>query len=569
MLARVTDIGVVLTACVAVATAHLSHQAGSGLGIAVVVLEGIVSVSLAICAAGLTFVIAGQRHRLPVVVVWLVWGLLALGCIRFWWLFPVLGSGLVLLSRKHRLHAFTATLCVCYFGSGANYSWVSGPAYREQAAESSPSFRERLDEALVESSTGEGWLVGQTSETCLVIVSVDTLRADLVENYIKRPDLGPGWMAYLLTASQWTEARSQSTWTLPALASLQTGLSPTEHLAGRPHDGDFRQVSGLSEGVETLAEHLTKEGYATAAIVANPYIRRSSGLARGFQYFDNRTFSGTTLHGVQTTFLGQLLLEPLVRARSPHVVSMLAHAADLSDELQGTQHYLWVHLLDAHAPYVEGDKEHPDRWACPTPGASRCVHPKRGGFVEEPHDEIAAMYLKHATRVLDEIGTFWARLSASGALARCTTLFTADHGEELGEYGRFGHGHDFTDAQMRVPLLISAPGSAARVRTESIFLSDVAHLVSPVSLPRSERIAGGVPLVGTLTPTDPVGLWTMEGRAVLSATGATWWESAGADHGNHGSVSDAQSVALQELRQALEPDSSSEAFLVELGYLSP
>ena len=474
------------------------------------------------------------------------------------WLWTLIVPLLVLVHSRIRWAAFAGMALVVPL-------WSAGAALIAQTSGGESAEPRGL--SLPESELGTGQLMGLAGDACLVMVSVDTLRADVVSDYVSRPDLGPGWSALSLTATRWTNAWSHSTWTLPSVASLQTGLPPSEHGSGKGRNGGFQSVSTLPPDVTTVAEHLERGGFATAAVLANPYLTRASGLDQGFQYFDNRTFAGTALHGIGRTWFGRTFIEPVVESRRPHMTSMLRTAAELSEQMQGQRHYLWVHLLDAHAPYVEGDKHHPDRWKCPMPGAHRCVHPGRGGFVDEPHNEVAGLYRNHAKQVLDALDDFWVQLSATGALARCTVVFTADHGEELGEHGRFGHGFAFTTQQLRVPLWISKPGISGGVSDTPVFLSDLAGLVI-ADWPRQTGAASDHELAGTLTPGDPVGLWSPDGVAVMSTTGETWRQAWSLEHRGHEAASVEEIDSLEVLRQRVdERRESHEAFLIELGYI--
>src|SRR5207249_10595054 len=87
------------------------------------------------------------------------------------------------------------------------------------------------------------------------------------------------------------QAVSPAPWTLPALASLMTGLYPRHHGEGaivNRHDPLGR--SPLHPGIATLASDLAARGYRTHAIVTNPYLLARSGLAPGFESYENLTF---------------------------------------------------------------------------------------------------------------------------------------------------------------------------------------------------------------------------------------------------------------------------------------
>src|SRR5436190_23851580 len=115
----------------------------------------------------------------------------------------------------------------------------------------------------------------------IVLITIDTLRADRLGSYGSTRGLTPSLDAFARGAARFTAAVSQVPLTLPSHATILTGLHPAHH-GVRTNDG-FR----LSPAAPTLAESLKSAGYTTAAFVGGYPLRRSSGLSRGFDRYDD------------------------------------------------------------------------------------------------------------------------------------------------------------------------------------------------------------------------------------------------------------------------------------------
>src|SRR3954469_726023 len=110
----------------------------------------------------------------------------------------------------------------------------------------------------------------------IVLITLDTLRADRLGVYGSRAGLTPALDQFAATAARFTAAVTQVPLTLPAHATILTGLHPARH-GVRTNDG-FQ----LAAAVPTLADALRQGGYATGAFIGGYPLRGSSGLSRGF-----------------------------------------------------------------------------------------------------------------------------------------------------------------------------------------------------------------------------------------------------------------------------------------------
>jgi len=264
----------------------------------------------------------------------------------------------------------------------------------------------------------------------LVVISIDTLRWQQMAEMASVKRLASRGV-------YWQQALSTSSWTVPAVASLQTGLMPSEHGATAQIGGSYQ---GLAEDVPTLAERLSQAGYRTLAITTNAWLTPTMGFARGFQRYEL-----ASLHTPQRLMLaGFSTNEPADRANRTTDLA-LAAVADLPDR----GGYLWVHYVDPHMPYNEG--ETPD-WI-----AGRGEIPARLASEDDRAGALASYevqvdYLdQELLRLLDGI-------EMRGWDNDPLVVITADHGEEFWEHGGLGHGHAHHGEVTDVGLVVSGPG---------------------------------------------------------------------------------------------------------------
>jgi len=245
----------------------------------------------------------------------------------------------------------------------------------------------------------------------IVLITIDTLRADRLGSYGSARGLTPSLDAFAREATRFTAAVSQVPLTLPSHATILTGLHPAHH-GVRSNDG-FR----LSPAAPTLAESLKSAGYATGAFIGGYPLRRSSGLARGFDRYDD-----------------EFLASSDAIERSADAVIQSAEA--WVDANAAQPFFAWIHLFDPHSPYT------------PPP-------PFAAGHRDNPYDGEVA-YTDAA------IGRFLDHLRQRSLFASAAIVVVADHGESLGEHGERTHGTFLYDSTIRVPLLIklSVPRSA-------------------------------------------------------------------------------------------------------------
>lgn len=296
----------------------------------------------------------------------------------------------------------------------------------------------------------------------LVLVTLDTVRADRLGCYGHDAASTPAMDRLAREGVLAGHAVAVAPLTLPSHASLLTGLAPPRH--GVHDNADYRLP--LSE--TTLAEHLSRLGYRTAASVGAAVLSSRLGIAQGFESYDEPRVAEVERPAAGGVgFLG-------IAERDAKAVTDDALAA--LERMAGEPFFLWVHYFDPHADY-----------APPEPWRSRFTGRLYDGEISYTDDQLG--------RILDA-------LSSRGLDDRTLVVVTSDHGESLGEHGETTHGLFVYDATIRVPWIARFPG----------VLPKGAHyegLVSGIDLvPSVLSLMGLPPLSGTQGTDHAPGLRT-------------------------------------------------------------
>jgi arylsulfatase A-like enzyme/tetratricopeptide (TPR) repeat protein len=264
----------------------------------------------------------------------------------------------------------------------------------------------------LEESAGIGAEAGALRDFNLLLISMDTTRADHLHAYghlgVRTPNLD-GLAAHGVLFSQ---AITPSPSTLPAHSTLMTGLYPIHH--GARANGTFR----LSDEAQTLAETLRAAGYRTGAAISAFVLDGRFGLPQGFDDYDD-----DLTHGIKHS--AHMFRERPAELTNEAVFAWL-DAHDPSEKF-----FYWVHYFDPHAAYLP-----------PEPYRSQYAQDRYSGEISYGDAQIG--------RLLE-------KLEALGVRDRTLVVFAADHGEGLGEHGEMTHAMLIYDATLRVPMIFSAP----------------------------------------------------------------------------------------------------------------
>ncbi len=250
----------------------------------------------------------------------------------------------------------------------------------------------------------------------VVLICIDTLRSDHLPVYGYRNVETPALDAFRRDAILYERAYTHVPLTLPAHATIFTGRLPAEHGI---HDN---LGYTLSPSTQTLAEKLKRAGYLTGGAVSAVVLSHLSGIARGFDFYDD---------AVEVTEARQILSR--VQRAGGVTAAALESWIGEAGAGPGKPLFAFLHLYEPHSPY-----EPPEPWK------SRFADPYDG--------EIAAAD--------DILGKFLAFLREKGLYDGGLVIVLSDHGEGLLDHGEDEHGIFLYREALQVPLLVKLPGGA-------------------------------------------------------------------------------------------------------------
>ena len=276
----------------------------------------------------------------------------------------------------------------------------------------------------------------------VVVVVIDTLRADALGCYGAQGDPTPRIDAVAAEGTRFEQALSTSGWTLPSMASLLTGTWPSVHKAM----GKKTRLTPISADVPTAGEVLQEHGFATGAVANAAFLSHLLDLDRGFDLFDHEHAFNREIRPADAS---------------------VAAALDFVEEQRGEDFFLLLHVFDPHLDY-DPRPEDRERFmgAAPEPAppfsaqnVAKMIETGGGAPSETETAMIRAAYQAEVAFVDRAIGLLVDALRDLDLWEQATFILTADHGEEFWEHGGFEHGHSLYDELVRVPLIVKAPAS--------------------------------------------------------------------------------------------------------------
>lgn len=287
-----------------------------------------------------------------------------------------------------------------------------------------------------------GWLIARTSSMPtgpVIVVSIDSLRADHLGAYGYRRIVTPAIDALAADGVVFDRAYSHAPLTVPSHVSILSGRLPYE--TGVRDDED----AALPPKLPMLPGILHRRGFKTAGIVSSGLLRRETGLAAAFDFYDDDLPS-------------RVSAVPPARVSRPGRASL--EVAKRWIDQQSTRFVLFLHLNEPR----EADPPDGDR----------------------PYDD--------KVRAADEtVGNLVQFLKARDLYDRAIIVLLSDHGEALGEHGENGHGLLLHGATLRVPLVVKLPKNegAGRRRNEVVQHIDVLPtLIDLMGAPRPSGLHG-------------------------------------------------------------------------------
>lgn len=327
----------------------------------------------------------------------------------------------------------------------------------------------------------------------ILLITVDTLRADHLSSYGYIRKTSPVIDRLAAEGVRFDQAQVQWPKTTPSFASMFTSTYNKDNqivrTAGQPVACQFAM----------LAEMLQRQGYATAAVVANAAVGSDFHFDQGFDEFIETwklQESGEGADPNRAEAVTNLAVGQLERLKA-----------------SGKPYFLWVHYLDPHAPYEPPgpyrDRFQNDEHFDPSVRIPLSDKPKQQMWgigserMLDGRDELAFYLARYDAEIAytdEQIGRLLGELRQRGMLEKTLTAFTSDHGESLGDHGYyFDHGRFSFQTCLRVPLILHYPGNLGpRVDKEPV---ELIHLAPTILEAAGVKLENGAWMQGrTLTP---------------------------------------------------------------------
>ena len=271
----------------------------------------------------------------------------------------------------------------------------------------------------------------------IIVLTVDTLRADHTSMYGYHRDTTPAINAFAKSAMVFDNAVVSRGSTRPSYASMLTGLYPYRH-------GIYNSQGVLSDKLVTLPRILKKAGYHTAAFVGNfVLVGELSGCGRGFDVYDDR---------IEQRELNRPNYERTAAATLKATLEWL-------ETKPSEPFFLFTNFVDPHGPYMPPEKfrELYKSGKKLTLNEKQIFRYQRVGGSLNYHDYVDR-YDGEIRYVDEALGELIEELKKRGLWDESLIIFTADHGESMGEHDVFfEHQYYIWEETVRVPLAIRLP----------------------------------------------------------------------------------------------------------------
>ena len=290
----------------------------------------------------------------------------------------------------------------------------------------------------------------------VVVITWDTIRADVLPIYGGKGLTTPVLDAFAAKSTLFEDMSAVAPITAPSHASIFTGVVPPTHAIRS--NGPFN----LSANVTTMAEHFSKNGYATGGFVSAYPVRGEVGFARGFDVFDDRLPIDRLNRLISIGLPSFFWLRPLSLGRrfaeEPSVEgdTILKRTGNFLSKVKGP-YMMWAHFFDAHGQHNPAPEYKQKAMAAKDQAWPLPVQPEACG-------ERMTLYRGEIMELDWMLEELLAQVETTDPGLDNTIIFLlSDHGQCFGEAGFLStHTPSLTEATQHIPGILYIPGEQAR-----------------------------------------------------------------------------------------------------------
>ncbi len=268
----------------------------------------------------------------------------------------------------------------------------------------------------------------------VILITLDTTRWDFLTSYGYKTPNSPNLDKLAAQGSRYLNAVTVTATTFPAHASMLSGLYPRSH-------GARSNFHRLGDDVTTVAQLLTKSNYQTGSFVSFKGVHYIGKLDRGFKSVSDPKSDG--------------LKQPI---RSGDITLEMATSWLQTTSVERPV-FLWMHLFEPHSPYditpwFKSNFPDYDRIFRTGVSVSQIKNAKVNNYSAQDIEAMQQIYAGEVHLADMYVGKLIASLKLRGNLDNTLVIITSDHGQGMGEDGKFGHGPVLWESALRVPLII-------------------------------------------------------------------------------------------------------------------
>lgn len=317
----------------------------------------------------------------------------------------------------------------------------------------------------VAASCGGAAASAKTAGPHVVLIVVDTLRADHLEQYGYGQQTSGALADFAATATRFEQAFAPSPWTTPSTATILSGLHPLRH-------GSTTHGAELGADVASLAELVSDAGWQTAGFSFNHNVSTVSHFDQGFDRFDD--FAGRS-----TAY--------------PDIGEMMDVVGHWLDDEQRERFFLYMQPMNVHGPYLVPEQHREDLLGREAQDGFQYYGYVMRQIMKKGREDmresvspgmltsLSENYDVAVRHTMDRIGGLLDDLRRRGLYDDSLIILTADHGEELFDHGGFSHGYSLHREVLHVPLLVKLPGQGHASRVDvPVSLADIYPTVAEV-----------------------------------------------------------------------------------------
>ena len=285
----------------------------------------------------------------------------------------------------------------------------------------------------------------------IILIIIDTLRADHLSCYGYHRSTSPAIDSLAAEGTIWANAQAQAPWTLPAHATIWTGLTVRSHRTLNPvpiltDSGEtIKLIYTFDRDLPSLPVLLNEAGYSTFGIANFMILSDVYGFDVGFDQYSYHD-DGEGRAGIS-------------------VDSLIIWLEEHSDE----QFFCMMHLYDVHSPYSPprpyntAFQEDPDveyfDWGI-----------DNNEILNKSGKDIAIdLYDGEISWVDDNLSRLFSWVRENNLSDETLIVVMSDHGEEFLEHDWVLHGETLYQEVLHIPLIMSGPG-IERGHTDSTYV---------------------------------------------------------------------------------------------------